>query len=326
MSRIDILYRNLITEILEDGTLHENRTGVNTWRIWGAMMRCDLGKGFPLLTQKKMAVKTAFTEMLGFVRGETDVRWYQERGCRIWDDDHARWHGKDLERDRARRDELQQMQQRDWVAKQVIEYTKPMVDEVLRLQESIAFRENNPHSLGYIYGARWRRTHEATADAPPVVDQLADIITALRAGSTSRRLIMSAWFPQDFHLMCLPPCHVLYHFSLRDTFLDVAMTQRSVDSALGLPMNLANTALLTHLIAHAANLTPGMMLWEGHDVHIYEPHVANFEQQFNQETYDAPTLVLNTAPGTMPWDTTYEDICLRDYQCSQKVPFQLFVG
>jgi thymidylate synthase len=100
----------------------------------------------------------------------------------------------------------------------------------------------------------------------------------------------------------------------------------SCDTALGLPFNLASTALLTYLIAHATGLKPGKMVWYGNDVHIYEPHIANFAQQFSQTAYPAPTLKINTPVGTMPWDTNYEDIELMNYQCSEKVPFELFVG
>jgi thymidylate synthase len=100
----------------------------------------------------------------------------------------------------------------------------------------------------------------------------------------------------------------------------------SCDTALGLPFNLASTALLTYLIAHATGLKPGKMVWYGNDVHVYEPHIANFAQQFSQKAFEAPTLKINTPVGTMPWDTNYEDLELVGYQCSEKVPFELFVG
>lgn len=203
----DQAYRELVQSILDTGEVHENRTGVNTRRIWGHMTKLDLSEGFPLLTQKKMAVKSAFTEILGFVRGETDVRWYQERGCNIWNADHARWHGKDLERDKKRLDELGH----DMAGLACTERGK--------IRQSIDYRTYNPNSLGAVYGAQWRDFGG--------YDQLGEIITALKAGSHSRRLIMSAWRPDEMHRMALPPCHIAYHFVKRGEFVDVAMWQRS---------------------------------------------------------------------------------------------------
>jgi thymidylate synthase len=236
MSSIDQAYKALATEIIETGEIHENRTGVNTRRIWGAMIKHDMATdGFPLLTQKKMAVKSAFVEMLGFVRGETDVDWYSSRGCKIWEADHARWHGKDLERDKKRLAEIKAARAadnvkivagQDYLPRQ---HTTQMAREADLLTEAIEARENNPLTLGQIYGAMFRSCGDSDA---PRHDQLKDIVEALKARSNSRRLIMSAWMPHRFHLMCLPPCHVMYHFSLRGEFVDVAMTQRSQQSAL----------------------------------------------------------------------------------------------
>lgn len=306
MSHTDTLYKQLVTEIIESGDIHENRTGTNTRRIWGHMAKFDLANdGFPLLTQKKMAVKTAFVEMLGFCRGEIDVDWYSERGCHIWEADHARWHGKDLERDKKR----------------LADGGLPAA-EYDRLIESTEWREFNPRSLGRIYGAQWRNFGERHEG----FDQLKDIIDQLKAGSNSRRLIMSAWAPHETHMMALPPCHIAYHFVKRGEFVDVAMWQRSCDTALGVPFNWATTALLTHLVGHATGLKPGKMVWYGDDVHIYEPHVENFKQQFSQKAWLPPELKINAPPSTPPWEIEYEQLDLQHYDCSEKVPFELFVG
>lgn len=312
MSHADVIYRELVTEIIDHGEIHENRTGVNTRRIWGSMAKFDLTVGFPLLTQKRMAVKAAFVEMLGFVRGETDVDWYEQNGCKIWSADHARWHGKDLERDKRRLDELMNTSIR----------TKALADEYARLVESIEWRDFNKRSLGRIYGAQWRNF----GDRRDGFDQLKDIIDQLKNGSNSRRLIMSAWAPHETHMMALPPCHIAYHFVKRNEFVDVSMWQRSCDTALGVPFNWATTALLTHLVGHAAGLRPGRMAWFGDDVHVYEPHVKDFEQQFAQEQFTSPTLTIKAAPGTLPWAINYADLELVNYQCSEKVTFELFVG
>ena len=136
---------------------------------------------------------------------------------------------------------------------------------------------------------------------------------------------MSAWCPDEMHLMSLPPCHIAYHFVKRGEFVDVAMWQRSCDTALGVPFNWATTALLTHLVGNAAGLKPGRMVWFGDDVHIYEPHIEGFKTQFAQKAYAAPRLEI-TAPGKMPWEIEYSDINLINYEHSDTVKFELFVG
>lgn len=303
----DLAYFRLVNEILNSGTLHENRTGVDTQRIWGAMAEIDLTKGFPLLTTKKMAIRSAFVELLGFVRGITDVQWYADRGCKIWNDDHHRWHTADLERDIKRLEALGSSTK--WED----------VDERRKLKESIEYRKEFPTGLGRIYGAQWRQD-----------GQLDDIITALKKRSTSRRLIMSAWNYGEMHLMALPPCHLTYHFTLRQSpqgdFVDVCMHQRSADTALGVPFNWATTALLTYLIAHATGLKPGKMVWFGDDVHIYTPHIPLIREQLERDPRDPPQLAINAPEGALPWEVDYDDLTIEGYDPHPRVGFELFVG
>lgn len=310
MSEADYQYNELVGRILHSGTDHDNRTGENTHRIWGYCCSFDLQQGFPLLTTKKVACKTAFTELLGFVRGETDVRWYQERGCRIWDADHARWHGPDLERDRAR-------------LNAIADSTSPEDrTEIRKLVRSISMRECDPHTLGVIYGKQWRDFGGE--------DQLGAIVKQLRAGSNSRRLIASAWNPAEFHLMCLPPCHVTYHFSLRQhqqqKFVDIAMWQRSADVALGVCFNWATTAALCHLVANAAHALPGRMTWFGDDVHVYNHHIEALAEQVQRIPYDSPRLQVTAPAGTDPWDVQPDQLEILDYHHHPAVKYQLFVG
>lgn len=303
----DLQYIKLANEILRSGETHANRTGVDTTRLWGAMAMFDLNDGFPLLTTKKMAVKTAFTEILGFVRGISDVGWYQANGCHIWDDDHARWHGPDLERDRARLADIANSTDSE------------DIQERAKLRESIQYREELPHSLGRIYGVQWRQN-----------GQLDDIITALKARSESRRLIMTGWNYAEAHLMSLPPCHLTYHFALRRSprgdFVDVAMHQRSADFVLGVPFNWANTALLTHLIGHATGLHPGRMVWFGDDVHIYQPHAEKLKEQLLRPHHVPPILKINAPPGTLPWEIGIDDLEVCGYTSGPKTSYPLFVG
>jgi len=292
-------YINLISDVLNEGEYHQNRTGIDTIRVWGKSLKMDLGDGFPLLTTKKMAVKSSFTEMLGFIRGETDIRWYQERGCKIWNKNHQDWHGKQKD------DDIKKLSQ--------------VIDTIDKnnLEESIEFRDNNPHSLGYIYGYQWRNMNG--------YDQLKDIFINLLNRSNSRRLIMSAWNPSQFHLMCLPPCHVTYHFSIRnDKYLDISMWQRSVDCGLGLPFNLANTALLCHVMSKCADLSPGRMCWFGDDVHIYENHVDQLKEQITRKPYKLPKLFIDPS-SKIPWEIEYNDIRIVDYKHHDKIKMDMAV-
>lgn len=307
-------YLDLLRRIRETGKRHANRTSQDTFRVWGAEVRHDLSQGFPLLTTKKMAMKSAFVELLGFVRGETDVRWYQDRGCNIWNADWERWHGPDLERDISRLRELP-----DPFQTAGIRLDDDNAPERKRLMESISHRGNNPHSLGRIYGAQWRDMNG--------YDQLGGIVKELRARSNSRRLIMSAWNPSEFHMMCLPPCHVMYHFMLDGDKLSISCSQRSADTPLGVPYNLANTALLCHLVANATGLVPGEMVWYGNDVHIYENQLPGVDEQLTREPRPLPTLsFVDSAVGKDPWEIEYSDLVITGYDPHPKIKYPLTVS
>lgn len=296
-------YLDLVRDIIDNGTLHKNRTGVDTIRVWGRSISCDLQDGFPLLTTKKMATKTAFVEILGFIRGEVNVNWYKERGCKIWDSNHGDWHGPQLEADKKALECLK-------TADAGIRKSKEFEEDRKRLTESIDHREENPDSLGFIYGYQWRNLNG--------YDQLKEIYKAIKLGSNSRRLIMSAWNPSQFHMMCLPPCHVMYHFAVRGDYLDISMTQRSCDVGLGVPFNIANTALICHIMAHCADLKPGKLCWSGNDVHIYANHIDQLSEQLAREPRKLPCLKINKNDCD-PWDIEYEDIEVIGYDPHPKL-------
>jgi len=299
-------YIDLVKDILENGELHENRTGVDTIRVWGRSINHDLRDGFPLLTTKKMAVKTSFVEILGFMRGMIDIGWYQDRGCKIWNANHEDWHGKQLEKDKRKLKEYH-----EGGLKALGHH------EVQKLEESITFRQNYPHSLGFVYGYQWRNMNG--------FDQLSYIVDQVKNRSNSRRLIMSGWNPSQAHMMCLPPCHILYHFAVRDEYLDVAMTQRSCDTGLGVPFNLANTALMCHLIAHCAGLKPGKMAWTGNDVHIYANHVDQLKEQIKRKPYQLPKLVIKNQDIKNPWDFEFEDFEITSYEHHPRIKMDMAV-
>ena len=298
---IDLQYRNLVGRIYQEGQLLGTRTGVPCYTIWGATMEWDCHYGIPLLQHKRVPIKTAIAEIVGFIRGETDIRWYQERGCRIWDADWKRWHGPDLERDHQRLAD------------------KPGIPG---LAESVKFREENPWSLGRIYGAQWRNFNGT--------DQVASVLHGLVTRSDSRRLIISGWNPAEFHLMCLPPCHVLYHFRVRGEFVDLAMTQRSCDTGLGVPFNWFNCGVFLHIMAGLSGLKPGRLFWAGNDVHIYHPHMRPLNERLYSEEVD--NLIRDrSAPDLRVKETTLGkldvgDIEVLGYDPLPKLELPLFVG
>lgn len=290
-------YTDLVKDILDNGEVHENRTGVDTIRVWGRTITHDLQDGFPLLTTKKMAVKASFVEILGFMRGETNVNWYASRGCKVWNANHEDWHGKQLEADK------QKLQEAFSGLNSLSE------EAIVNLEQSISFRHENPDSLGYVYGYQWRNMNG--------FDQLGHIVDQVKKRSNSRRLIMSGWNPSEGHMMCLPPCHILYHFAVRGDFLDIAMTQRSADVFLGVPFNLANTALMCHLVANCAGLKPGKMVWTGNDVHIYSDHVEQCNIQISRDIRPLPVLKISGVKD--PWDVEFEDIEIVGYDPHPKL-------
>ena len=287
-------YLNLVKDILKNGTEHDNRTGIGTLRVWGRSLSFNLEDGFPLLTTKKMFYKASFVEMIGFIKGIIDVEWYKLRNCNIWNANHEDWHGRQL------KDDMKTV----------------MANNDYKLKESILYRVNNPNSLGKIYGYQWRNMNG--------FDQLDYIYNQLCNKSNSRRLVMSGWNPSEFHLMCLPPCHVLYQFSVRDDYLDISVTQRSVDVGIGLPFNLANTALLCHIMATYAGLKPGLMTWFGNDVHIYKNHVEQLTDQISREPFDLPQVNV-CYKGGMPWDIEFEDINVINYKSHGRIKMSMAV-
>lgn len=301
-------YLELLEDIIENGEVHHNRTSQPTRRLWGRTISHDLSTGFPLLTTKTMAIKAAFVEMLGFIRGETDVNWYKNRGCNIWNADHARWHGDDLIRDRTRLKKISDICHTD----------QESIQEYNRLMESVAYRRDNPDSLGRIYGAQWRNLSGSGED------QLMNILRALQEGSNSRRLVMTAWAPQEFHMMALPPCHMSYHFSRNDDKLDIICDQRSCDAALGIPFNLANTALLCTIMAHLSGLQPGRMVWFGHDVHLYENQVDQARIQISRTPKELPMVTIGCDKDIDSIE--FDDINIDGYYPAPRLKYELTVS
>ncbi|QYO75384.1 thymidylate synthase [Devosia salina] len=249
-------YLQLLSDILERGTDKSDRTGTGTRSLFGYQMRFDLSKGFPLLTTKKLHIKSIVYELLWFIRGETNVRWLQERGVKIWD---------------------------EWAD------------------------ENG--DLGPVYGSQWRSW---PAPDGRHIDQLANVVESIRTKPDSRRHIVSAWNPAEVDEMALPPCHCLFQFYVADGKLSCQLYQRSADTFLGVPFNIASYALLTHMMAQVCDLEVGDFVHSFGDVHLYSNHFEQAKLQLSREPRPLPKLVINPERKRLE-DFVFEDFAFEGY-------------
>lgn len=307
MTVVEQPYLQLIRDILEKGHEKTDRTGTGTKSLFGYQMRFDLSQGFPLLTTKKVPFGLIKSELLWFLRGDTNIQYLLKHKNHIWDE----WAFK------------------NWV--QSSDYQGPdMTDFGLRSQADSAFNEvyqaqkqafcdrivNDDEfaakfgNLGDVYGAQWRHWQTRQGET---IDQIQNVIEAIQKTPDSRRLIVSAWNPEDVPTSALPPCHTLFQFYVTDNKLSCQLYQRSGDVFLGVPFNIASYALLTSLIARQTGLEVGEFVHTLGDAHIYKNHFNQVEEQLNRTPFDAPSLWLNPAKKDI-MDFEMSDIKVLDYQ------------
>ena len=251
-------YLDFLSHILETGVRKEDRTGTGTLSAFGYQMRFDLAQGFPVVTTKKLHLRSIIHELLWFLNGDTNIRYLRENGVTIWD---------------------------EWAD------------------------ENG--ELGPVYGKQWRRWE--TADGR-VIDQIEEVVEMIKTNPDSRRLIVSAWNVGDIPQMALPPCHLLFQFYVAEGRLSCQLYQRSADSFLGVPFNIASYALLTHMMAQQCGLEVGDFVWTGGDVHVYLNHLEQVKLQLSREPYPLPKLVIKRKPAAID-QYRFEDFELEGYQC-----------
>ena len=249
-------YLELLAQVLAQGARKSDRTGTGTLSVFGRQMRFALDASFPLLTTKKLHLKSIIIELLWFLRGDTNVKWLQERGVTIWDE----WADANGE-------------------------------------------------LGPVYGYQWR--HWRTPDGREI-DQIKQLIDALRARPDSRRHLVSAWNPADVDRMALPPCHALFQFYVADGRLSCQMYQRSADLFLGVPFNIASYALLTLMVAQVTGLRAGEFVLTLGDAHLYLNHVEQAREQLTRAPRALPRMRLNPAVTDL-FAFRYEDFTLEGY-------------
>ena len=285
-------YKELLQDILDNGEIKDDRTGVGTYSVFGRHIRFDLRRGFPAVTTKKLAWKACVGELLWFIEGSSDER-------RLAELTHGSSEGKVT----------------IWTPNALAPYWK----------DKAKFEGD----LGRVYGVQWRhwnkyRTEKDMGQAHKggtrlavdkiEVDQLANLIKGLTEDPNGRRHILSAWNVSELDEMALPPCHVMSQFYVnKNKELSCHMYQRSVDVFLGLPFNIASYALLTHLLAHHTGLKVGELVISTGDTHIYKDHIEQVKEQLSREMYPLPTLMLN-ASKTNIFEMTMQDIHLENYQ------------
>ena len=249
-------YLDLLRHIQEEGILKSDRTGTGTKSVFGYQMRFNLAEGFPLLTTKKVHLKSIIHELLWFIAGDTNIKYLKDNGVSIWD---------------------------EWAD------------------------ENG--DLGPVYGHQWRSWPAPDGRS---IDQLADVVSQIRKNPDSRRLIVSAWNPAEVDKMALPPCHSLFQFYVANGRLSLQLYQRSADTFLGVPFNIASYALLTMMVAQCCGLEPGDFVHTLGDAHIYTNHFEQVALQLSRQPRPLPKMIINPDKKDI-FNFKYEDFELTGY-------------
>jgi len=250
-------YLDYLQHVLTHGVRKVDRTGTGTISVFGYQMRFNLSEGFPLVTTKKLHTKSIIHELLWFLRGDTNIKYLNDNGVRIWN---------------------------EWA--------------------------NAEGNLGPVYGKQWRAWQ--TPDGR-VIDQISEVIKQIKSNPDSRRLIVNAWNVGELDKMALPPCHLLFQFYVADKKLSCQLYQRSADSFLGVPFNIASYSLLTHMVAQQCDLDVGDFVWTGGDCHIYLNHLEQVKLQLSRTPYPLPQLHIKQKPASI-FDYVFDDFEILNYQ------------
>lgn len=298
-NHVDKEYLKLLEHIMENGATKTDRTGTGTKSVFGYQMRFDLEKGFPLLTTKKVPIKSIIYELLWFMRGDTNLKYLADNNVHIWDE----WPYKAyLQRNNLPIPEINGQEWKTGMAEFV---------EKIKSDENFAKEYGN---LGPIYGYQWRNWPTPNGGH---VDQLKQVIETLKKSPDSRRIIVSAWNVADIDEMAkagLPPCHCLFQFYVADGKLSCQLYQRSCDTFLGVPFNIASYALLVMIIAQITNLGLGEFVWTGGDTHLYLNHLEQVKTQLSRagDIRPMPKMKINPEKKNLE-DFTIDDFELVDY-------------
>ena len=282
-------YLDLIDKICREGVVRGDRTGTGTKGIFGYQMRFDLRDGFPLVTTKRLFLKGVIYELLWFLRGDTNIKYLVDNGVHIWDSDAFRYYNELC------------------VRHGVLPVDKDTFLAAAGVESPIeGYRFGD---LNNVYGYQWRSWPTGDGGA---IDQIKRVIETIKHNPNSRRMIVSAWNVADVDSMALPPCHTMFQFFVAEGRLSCQLYQRSGDTFLGVPFNIASYALLTMMIAKECGLEPGEFVHTLGDAHLYLNHLEQAEEQLSRAPRKLPTMVLNPSVSSI-FDYTFEDFTLEGY-------------
>lgn len=288
-------YLTLLKHILDKGTEKSDRTGTGTKSVFGYQMRFDLSKGFPLLTTKKMYLRSIIHELIWFIQGDTNLRYLAKNNVHIWDDwPYRRYKNSN-----------------DFCGENIDEFSKKVAENEIFAKEW--------GELGPVYGKQWRNFSG--------VDQIKWVVEEIRKNPDSRRLVVSAWNPPEIDEMVkagLPPCHTLFQFYVQNGKLSCQLYQRSADVFLGVPFNIASYALLTMIVAQVTNLEPGEFVHTLGDAHIYLNHIEQVKLQLTREPKKLPEMKLNKNVKSI-FDFKFEDFELVGYESHPAIKGEIAV-
>ena len=273
-------YLDMLRFVLENGTKKEDRTGTGTISYFGYQARYDLEEGFPLLTTKKVHLKSIIHELLWFISGSTNIKYLVDNDVRIWN---------------------------EWAYEKYIKSPEFNGEDIKEFAEKIKESQEFADKwgdLGPVYGHQWRDFDG--------VDQLTNLIEQIKTNPNSRRLIISAWNPKEVPNMALPPCHSFMQFYVNDGYLSCQLYQRSADLFLGVPFNIASYSLFTMMIAQVCGLKPKWFVHTTGDTHIYLNHLEQVNTQLQREPKKLPTMKINPEVKSI-FDFKYEDFTLEGY-------------
>ena len=282
-------YQELLRKICREGVIRGDRTGTGTKGIFGYQMRFDLREGFPLVTTKRLFLKGVIYELLWFLRGDTNIKYLVDNGVHIWDSDAYRYY-----MELCVRHGVLPVDRDTFLAAAGVE--SPI--------EGYRFGD-----LNNVYGYQWRSWPTGDGGA---IDQIKKVIDTIKTNPNSRRMIVSAWNVADVDNMALPPCHTMFQFFVAEGRLSCQLYQRSGDTFLGVPFNIASYALLTMMIAKECGLEAGEFIHTLGDAHLYLNHLEQAEEQLSREPRPLPTMHLNPDVKSI-FDYTYEDFTLEGY-------------
>lgn len=306
MRHPEYAYLDLLQYILDHGVKKDDRTGTGTISIFGYQMRFDLSKGFPLLTTKRIPFRLIASELLWFIKGDTNIRYLLEHNNHIWDEwAFKKWVESD-EYDGPDMTDFGLRAAKDEEFAKVLEEQMKIFNEKVLSDDEFAKKFGE---LGPVYGKQWRSWPSGNGET---IDQLKNVIEQIKKNPNSRRLIVSAWNPAEVEEMALPPCHTLFQFYVAEGKLSCQLYQRSADVFLGVPFNIASYALLTHLIAHECGLEVGEFVHSLGDTHIYLNHIEQVKEQLSREPRALPTLKINPEK-TSVFDIALEDLSIEGY-------------